>query len=322
MTETAHGAIENSSSPNPFVFAVGCARSGTTLLTRMLDAHPRIAMTPETHWIPKFYEEGPGVTPGQLRRLGDYHRIRKLGLSSADLESLIDPDGQTPYAQFGSRFFDLYARRAGKPLAGDKTPSYVRVIPFLNRLWPKARFIHLIRDGRDVVLSALKWEKNAKNVGKFSTWADEPILTAALWWAWNVDCGRAAGRALVPELYHEISYEELVADPERGCRDIAAFLGIEFDDAMLRFHEGRTRDEGGRSAKKAWLPPTPGLRDWRTQMSPDDTELFEAAAGDLLATLGYERRFPAPCAAARARAERVRERFDLETRIVDSRPKA
>lgn len=322
MTEPAHAAIENASSPNPFVFAVGCARSGTTLLTRMLDAHPRIAMTPETHWIPKFYEEQPWVTPDQLRRLGDYHRIRKLGLSGADLEGLIDADGRTPYAEFGSRFFDLFARRAGKALAGDKTPSYVRVIPFLHRLWPKARFIHLIRDGRDVVLSALKWEKNSKNVGKFSTWAEEPILTAALWWAWNVSLGCAAGRALGSELYHEISYEDLVAEPERECRDIAAFLGIEFDDAMLRFHEGRTRDDGGRSAKKAWLPPTPGLRDWRTQMSLGDTELFEAAAGDLLATLGYERRFPAPCAAARARAGQVLERFESESPIIDSRPRA
>jgi hypothetical protein len=58
---------------------------------------------------------------------------------------------------------------------------------------------------------------------------------------------------------------------------------------MLTYHEGKTRSKSGLSSKKAWLPPTPGLRDWRTQMAERDRELFQALAGDLLAELGYER---------------------------------
>ena len=90
---------------------------------------------------------------------------------------------------------------------------------------------------------------------------------------------------------------------------LCAFLGLEFDDAVVRFHEGRTRTGPGISAKHAWLPPTPGLRDWRAQMSRDAVERVEAAAGDLLDELGYERRVPRPRAERLAHAERLAATF-------------
>jgi hypothetical protein len=137
-----------------------------------------------------------------------------------------------------------------------------------------------------------------------------------------VESGCEAGRALGPAHYREVAYEALVADAPHECRGIAPFLGLEYDDAMCRFHEGRTRDAVQRSAKKAWLPPTRGLRDWRSQMAPDDVELFEAAAGDLLQRLGYERACPAPGEAALTRAAHVRELFMREVPLLDPRPKA
>jgi hypothetical protein len=75
---------------------------------------------------------------------------------------------------------------------------------------------------------------------------------------------------------------------------LCAFLGLPYDEAMLRFHEGRTRAKPGRDAKHAWLPISPGLRDWRCQMPAEDLERFEAAAGGLLDELGYARAIPRP----------------------------
>ncbi len=69
-------------------------------------------------------------------------------------------------------------------------------------------------------------------------------------------------------------------------------MGLPYDDAMLRFYEGREKADLGLDAKRAWRPITPGLRDWRTQMPLDDIERFEAAAGDLLDELGYPRAVP------------------------------
>jgi hypothetical protein len=72
-----------------------------------------------------------------------------------ELERLIDSDEPVSYPSFVSAVFDLYRQRKGKSLVGDKTPSYVLNLPTLHGLWPKAKFVHIIRDGRDVCLSVL-----------------------------------------------------------------------------------------------------------------------------------------------------------------------
>ena len=173
-----------------------------------------------------------------------------------------------------------------------------------------ARFVHLIRDGRDVCLSALAWERKAEQFRqRFPTWAEDAVVTAVLWWRWHVLLGRQGARSLPPDLCYELRYEALVAEPEAECRKLCEFLGIRYDKAMMRFHEGRTKSEPGIPAKHAWLPPTPGLRDWRTQMPPDDVERFEAAGGDTLDAFAYPRACPSPGARRVDQAARVEALF-------------
>ena len=279
---------------NPYVFIVGCPRSGTTLLQRLLDAHREVAVIPETLWIARIYEHRSGltdeglVTPRLIDRLLAKPRFVRLGIERADLERLIGGGGR-PYASFVSDIFELYGRRRGKRLVGDKSPGYVRSIPTLHGLWPEARFVHLIRDGRDVALSAVSWKKADRVLGDFRTWPSDPWTTAALWWERSVRLGREAASALPPEVYLEVRYESVVAEPESACRQICAFLSLPYDPGMLRFHAGRTTPDPALSSKRQWLPPTSGLRDWRSEMSAEALQQFEAAAGDLLAELGYER---------------------------------
>jgi hypothetical protein len=213
------------------------------------------------------------------------------------------------FATFVTRLFDLYGERKGKPLVGDKSPGYVRYLELLHRLWPDAKFVHIIRDGHDVCLSALDWRKG---VTSFFTFDEDPFTTAGVWWEWYVRLGREAGRQLGPGLYHELRYESLVAEPERQCAKLCDFLGIPYDASMLRFHEGRTSSKPGLSTKAAWLPVTRGLRDWRTTMDADAVLRFEAAASDLLDELGYPRGAPSISRRQRERAGRIRERFAEE----------
>jgi GNAT superfamily N-acetyltransferase len=307
-------------SRNPYLFVVGCPRSGTTLLRRMLDAHPDLAITPETHWIPIWFERRNGVTrdgragPELVARLLAYPKFRRTGLGREELESLLDADRPVSYSSFVQGFFDLYGRTRGKALVGDKTPGYVRRLPLLHELFPEARFVHLIRDGRDVCLSAVNWQKAVNLARRFPTWSEQPVVTAALWWEWNVRLGRDGGASLGRGLYHELRYEALVADPAEACRELCAFLDLPYDEAMLRFHEGRTRSDPGLDSKKAWLPPTRGLRDWRTQMPEQDVERFEAAAGELLDELGYPRSSLNPRPEAIEQAAEIRELFAESTR--------
>ncbi len=338
---------------NPYVFIVGCPRSGTTLLQRMIDAHRQIAITRETHWIAKRFEKRTGVTPegfvtteliswllsdekftrmgiGQdeleglvttklVDRLLEARGVKNLETSGDLLESLVEAGEPLSYSTFVTGVFDLYGKGQGKRLVGDKTPGYVRRIPTFHALWPEARFVHLIRDGRDVCMSILNWEKAERALGRFSTWGEDQVMTAALWWEWHVRLGREDGGSLPPNLYHEVRYEALVSVPEETCAALCDFLGLPYDDAMLKFHEGRTKMKPGRDAKKAWLPITSGLRDWSEQMPADDLERFEAAAGDLLEELGYPRACPHPPEEMLAWALRIRESFTREASALGKR---
>jgi hypothetical protein len=301
---------------NPFVFIVGSPRSGTTLLQRLLNGHPDCAVSPETFWIPYFFKRRIGltgsslVTPDLVSRLFDYYKFYHMKLDRQDLEKLIEAEQPLSYAEFVTRIFDLYAESHGKPLAGDKTPDYVRNISVLHALWPKAKFVHLIRDGRDVCLSAIAWKRKVDKLASlFTTWKAEPVTTASLWWEWHVRHGREQGRILGADHYYELRYESLIAEPAKECAKLCAFLGLSYEDAMLRFYEGRTRTEPGLDAKNAWLPITTGLRDWRTEMSSEDLERSETAVGDLLAELGYARGVSQPRVEAVEQTDRIRKVF-------------
>ena len=162
---------------NPYLFVVGTPRSGTTLLKRLLNAHPNIAITRETHWITRYFKKRTGlskegmVTSELISKLFEYHRFPQLKIERGELEKLIEQNKQLSYAQFVSHIFDLYGRNKGKCVVGDKTPSYVKNIPLLHSLWPKCKFVHIIRDGRDVCLSMLNWRLSGIELLKrFTTW--------------------------------------------------------------------------------------------------------------------------------------------------------
>lgn len=283
---------------NPFCFVVGCPRSGTTLLQRMLDHHPDLAVANDTHFVPRALEKtaphlveravaGERIPLSQVLvdAVVGYRRFHRLGLDEqAGRELAMDRDN---YADYSSALYDSFAARQGKLLGGEKTPDYVRRLPLLFGLFPSARVIHIIRDGRDVALSTLDWATGSKGPGKLELWNSEPLATCALWWRWQVLEGRRAGRTQ-PARYIEVRYESLVEQPEKELKRLCEFLDLSMSNEMLDYHVGRTRSDRG-SAKSNWLPPTAGLRDWRKQMSPRDVELFELLAGDLLKDLGLER---------------------------------
>jgi hypothetical protein len=293
-------------SSNPHVFVVGSPRSGTTLLERVLDAHRELAVVHETRWIPDFFRKRVGidaagrVTPALAPALAAHRRFHAFGVSERELESLArsrngDP---VPYDVFVTRLFDRYGSERGKRLVGDKTPRYGRWIGELHELFPRARFIHLIRDGRDVYLSARDWI-TPRMKRRYPTWRTHPAVTAALWWKRNVALAREGSLRLGGRLVREARYEALVANPRRMCADLCDFLELAHDDAMARFHERNGR-----------RPITAGLRDWKTQLARDELERFEAAAGDLLEELGYPRACSRPGRAAAQEAALVRDLFD------------
>lgn len=288
------------------------------MLKRMAGAHSQLAVTRETHWIPKYYERRKGVTddgrvlPGLVDKLFEYHRFSQMKISRDRLTRIINRNPDISYADLVTHIFDYYGKRKKKPLVGDKTPSYVRKIPTLTALWPKARVAHLIRDGRDVALSLRNWRMAHKAAGRFGTWQADPVVTAAMWWKALVAVGRQDGASLGDERYWELHYEALVHRPQKVCVELTRFLGLPYEEAMVNYHKGKASDAEGLSANAAWKPPTKGLRDWRVQMAPEDVERFEAVAGDLLGDLGYERAYPVISSGVRQQVDLLKEQFTNE----------
>jgi hypothetical protein len=296
---------------NPYLFVVGCPRSGTTLLQRMLDSHPQLAVANDTEFIAAAID---GLRPRPdlpltaeiVDRLREFRTpggrgFQRLGLPEGALESAAS--GARTYPELVAELYTRFAGTHGKQHAGEKTPDYVRHLPLLHTLFPRARVVHLIRDGRDVALALVDWARESERTGRprgparLRFWHASPVAASALWWRWLVECGRRDGREL-GEAYLEVRYERLVASPEQTLRELTDFLELPFDRRMIAYHLHReARPDDPLTGASAWLPVTPGLRDWRNQMTVHDAQLVEALTGDLLSDLGYRlafRKLPRP----------------------------
>lgn len=286
------------SSAAPF-FIVGSARSGTTLLRLMLNAHPEVAVPPESRFITEFWDGHDEIEVDHfLARLGAHDRFAQWDLPIEAVRNELGDGKRVAYKTAVEAPFRAWARVHGKTRWGDKTPRYVERIPFLADLFPGSRFVHLVRDGRNVALSYADVPFGPKTVAK-----------AAALWAERVCAGYTSGRSLERGRYLEIRYEDLVEDAEGEAKDLCDFLDIPFQADMLDYTE---------KARAVVLPsaselnphvtekPRSGVRSWEQEMSARDIEVFEAVAGDVLSELGYARRFPSPGPHARAAAALAR----------------
>ncbi len=285
----------------PVPFIVGVGRSGTTMLRLMLDAHPELTIPPETHFVPDLIDaiEG-GASPEQavevmtaVRQWGDLHTEPDEVLARwRELDSF--EAGPALRA-----FYEIFPARMGKPRYGEKTPAYVKSMIKIEGVLPEARFIHVIRDGRDVALS--RWKRTLGD--------KDPAPASKVAETWARRIRRAQRHGSKVSHYLELRYEDLVTDTEPNLRKICEFLELDWDPVVLTYYEhaadrmaemardlpatdGKpTRPGSERMQAHAMTqkPPDPSaMYRWKEKMKPEDVAEFDAAAGDLLSELGYE----------------------------------
>jgi hypothetical protein len=288
-TDLRH-SVGSAAAPAPFI--VGAGRSGTTLLRMILDAHPELAIPPETHFIPALkdtWERAPQPRDAVIRALLHHQRWADFGIRADEFRARIDATSASTLGDVLRDFYSAYAEHHGKPRWGDKTPAYVLAMPAIAELLAEARFIHVIRDGRDVALSVRPlW------------FGPDTIETAAVWWKERVDAGQRAGATLA---YVEVRYETLVGNVRRELKRLCRFLELDFRDEMLTGHPragDRLSEERGLASQgvsaelraqihqRVSLPPdSVRVGRWRTEMTSSERRRFEALAGDTLERLGY-----------------------------------
>jgi hypothetical protein len=253
------------------------------LLRVVLDRSPGIAIPDESFFVPLLARRHRGPVDRE-RFLDDLARLPVLAewdVSLEDISRRIHPGVDTGAAI--AAIYESYAAKEGKPRWGDKTPMYMRHLPLLERLFPDAQYVHLVRDGRDAAVSFLRMP-----AGTYTrTWA-HPDTAAELACLWRTEVGsaRRLGARVGPGRYLEVRYERLVADPEDTVSAICGFADIPFVSEMLEY-AGQVDVSAKPHQQRLLQPPTTGVRDWREELSADEALAFEAVAGDLLAELGY-----------------------------------
>jgi hypothetical protein len=297
------------------VFVGGCERSGTTMLGAMLGAHSDCIATPETQFIEHQFTQG-GFDPGTLdprktlALIMANRRYRLLWQFPIDLASVRPEQAGSTYARVLSWLVQAYGRKQGKDASVwiDHTPINFRRALTLLRLFPEARFIHLVRDGRAVAASLLPLD-----------WGPNNALHAAEFWMGRCAPGLAAESQLGPERVLRVRFEDLVSSPTTALQNIATFAQLDYQSAMA---EGAGLQPGRYHQLQHHLvgqPPDQSRLDrWRRSLTPRQVEIFEAEAGDFLAILGYEPRYGIRARPAN-RAEVLRMRAsDLARRAVNN----
>ena len=289
----------------PPLLVLGVRRSGTTLLRIVLDRHSQLAIPDESYFVPQLAgrQRDPievGAFVDDLRRL---KTLRDWDVSVEDVRARLTSG--MPLGGAIAAVYETYAADRGKSRWGDKTPMYMQHLPLLERLFPDALYVHLIRDGRDAAVSFLGMPEGIVT----KTWA-HPHTAAdfACEWRAEVKAGQALGDRVGQGRYLEVRYEALVADAAAEVERICEFAGLPFEPAMIDY-AGQVDVSAKPHQQSLTRPPTPGLRNWRSELGPEDVAAFEAVAGDLLAELGYEIAFDrrrSLSAHARRAAYRVR----------------
>lgn len=190
---------------------------------------------------------------------------------------------QDTFAGMVDNMFMQLARREGKSVWGDKTPHYILDVDTLQEIFPAARFIHVVRDGRDACLSQIK-----------ANFGPRTIFSAALYWKKCVQAGLRSEDTVQPNQFLRIRFEDLLSDTEIGMRRVCDFLNVPFDRAVCTpsVLAYRYRKPIFRQVTKSYGTTgsivSENTQKWKKEMSHADQEVFESLAGDLLEQLGYE----------------------------------
>ncbi len=239
----------------PF-FLVGAERSGTTLLRLMLSHHPCLSWCEEFEYVvDKVNDDG---TFPELKQY--YEWLETHGIFQA-INFQISPE--LDYVQLVNSFLLQKRERDHKELIG---ATVHRHFDRLLRIWPDARFIHIIRDGRDVARSCIGmgWSGNVWTGTK--RWLEAEFL-------WDQLKPKLSG-----DRYIEIIYENLITDPTTTLTKICDFIGIEYDQQMLNYDKNTT-----------YSKPNPKLiQQWQHKLSEYEIRLVESKISELLTNRGYD----------------------------------
>jgi len=297
--------------PREKFFILGHARSGTTLLMRLTRLHPEVHCNYQAHFFTrapmlKSLVNSPEAEDWLSRKSNRWNHGRDLSplVMRAAADFILERD----------------AARAGKRIVGDKSPSstlHGQVVRDTHALYPDARIIYIVRDGRDVliserfrnfvedskflttadrlILSDLQKNQAPFTDGRCSIFTDEFIRRVGQRWADDLNEIDAEAKRLYPGAYFSLRYEDLLTDPFAEMQKLWAFFGLTATPALeadVQAEMGNNLDEEWQAKRNDALAsflPKGKAGNWRNMFTVHDQQIFEEVAGDVLVKWGYEK---------------------------------
>ncbi|WP_028581045.1 sulfotransferase family protein [Desulfogranum japonicum] len=271
------------------IFIVGAPRSGTTMLAVLLNRHSHIAIPPETQFFSEYIQETDVTSFARKSRLGNvedaasFNRISDLGLSVEEIMAEYELLPNEP-ACLLQAILAAYTAKCGKKRAGEKSPRHLEYVPHILSLYPEAKVICIVRDGRDVVRSLVK-----------TPWAEpgNPRRKGLFCMQWTEYANKIIEyrNTLPSEKFRVFRYEDVLTSGEEVLREICQFIDERFEIEMLQAGQGsgvvpgwETRWKG--KAEDGLDPSRAGA--WRRQASTREICWLNMFMGKELGLMGYK----------------------------------
>lgn len=270
------------------IFVVGMPRSGTTLVSSKLSAHPEISIAPESHflnyWMQRFDPESLNTACGFSSFWDEFiqsERFQYFEIEPIQLLESISQVSQFKAKQLFSNLLKEYAQKSKKPRWGEKTPAHYAHIDELLSWYPNARIIYMVRDPRAVAASM-----------KQVPWGGERVIAYALRWNDSIEKLKKWNDSRILM----VQYEHFVESPESSLRLICSFVDESFQDQMLgkqsspvsssRLYSSDWANAHLSSASKP--VNTDSLLRWKTSLSTKEIALIEHLCSDKMEEFSYK----------------------------------
>ncbi len=314
----------------PVFFVVGLAKSGTTWLMKTLDAHPDVLCKGEGRFFGKDYrrevlaQTETRQQPSSLFNALETSEHLRLWVERSIWTRDGDTDEQIKalVRLATEHFLTEQLLASGKKIVGDKTPLLgPGFIGEIHTVYPEAKVIHIVRDGRDQAVSFIHQQGNRAKRGRLHRLTPEELEKSEAYRKdpaeipetgsgmfaektlrktaenWAVRVGRAVedGPALFGSNYAEVRYEDLLGRPNEEAARLFAFLGVDADERVVELAVNSASFEKlSKGRRPGEEDPSSFYRkgvagDWKNLFNERDKEIYKEEAGDLLLRLGYER---------------------------------
>jgi len=293
----------------PVFFIVGRPRSGTTLLRTLLDSHTNTIVPPECQFIINLYPRYGKITHWNSKTLEKFYNelVRQwlFDLWPVDKEKLhkqlLSCTGEYSYGTICKVVYSSYQSIFPHDQIlsiGDKNPGYTIYTPKLLKIFPEARFIHIIRDYRDNFLSIRNVDFELPYIS----------LTVSKWKLFIKKFRKAAFRH--PGTHMEVRYEDLAHEPEKEFEKICHFLAIPYSASPLDFYQ--RKEEAMKIYPKEIMEKyqsslfnkvnTSRIGLWESSLSATEIKVADAVAGKYAEMAGYRKKYAHPSIGIRIRS--------------------